>query len=134
MRAADSGSASATFISTPTRRIGPRCCARAASGHAAAPPSSVTSSRRRISTPRLGDGILAAQMSTLIGAKRASKPLPQRTADVAVGSKAVLTASNGTSAPSRSTDILRASRQRCQKPPCLRCRAGLGFFRFPLDA
>jgi hypothetical protein len=86
MRAADSGSASATFISTPTRRIGPRCCARAASGHAAAPPSSVMSSRRRISALCLGDGILAAQMSTLIEAKLASKPLPQCTANVAVGS------------------------------------------------
>jgi hypothetical protein len=77
MRPDDSGSASATFISTPTRRIEPRCRALAASGHTAAPPSSVMSSRRRISAPCLGNGILSGQMSTLIGTELASKPLPQ---------------------------------------------------------
>jgi hypothetical protein len=33
-------------ISTPTRRIGLGCCARAASGHAATPPTSAMNSRR----------------------------------------------------------------------------------------
>jgi hypothetical protein len=32
--------------STPTRRMRSACCARAAIGHAAAPPSSVMNSRR----------------------------------------------------------------------------------------
>ena len=36
------------YVSTPIRRIGPDCCALAASGHAAAPPSSVMNSRRFI--------------------------------------------------------------------------------------
>ena len=40
-------------ISTAIRRIRSRCCARAASGHAAAaPPSSVMNSRRLIQSPR----------------------------------------------------------------------------------
>src|SRR6266545_7620745 len=39
-------------MSTPMRRIRSRCCARAASGHAAAPPSSVMNSRRFIRSPR----------------------------------------------------------------------------------
>ena len=55
MRALICGSASATFISTPRRRMGPRCCARAASGHAAtAPPISVMNSRRFMPVPKLG--------------------------------------------------------------------------------
>ena len=44
-RACTSGS-SAASMSTPMRRIRSGCCARAASGHAAAPPSSVMNSRR----------------------------------------------------------------------------------------
>src|SRR5438128_164983 len=50
----DCGAASvaAPFISTPTRRTGPDCCARAASGHAAAaPPSSVMNLRRLMDSP-----------------------------------------------------------------------------------
>ena len=35
------------------RRIRSACCARAASGHVAAPPRSVMNSRRRISAPKL---------------------------------------------------------------------------------
>jgi hypothetical protein len=35
-------------MSIPMRRIASDCCARAASGHAAAPPSSVMNSRRLI--------------------------------------------------------------------------------------
>src|SRR5262245_44904586 len=47
MRGGASGSSAAWFMSTPMRRIRSRCCARAASGRAAAiPPSSVTKSRR----------------------------------------------------------------------------------------
>src|SRR5215510_10879860 len=46
-RACPSGSSAAKCMSTPTRRIRSGCCARAASGHAAAaPPSSVMKSRR----------------------------------------------------------------------------------------
>ena len=39
-------------MSTPMRRIRSLCCARAASGHAAAPPTSVMNSRRLIVAPR----------------------------------------------------------------------------------
>jgi hypothetical protein len=39
VRAWPSGSRSARFISTPMRRLPSGCCARAATGHAAAPPS-----------------------------------------------------------------------------------------------
>ena len=47
IRACPSGSRAAWDMSTPMRRICSRCCARAASGHAAAaPPSSVMNSRR----------------------------------------------------------------------------------------
>jgi hypothetical protein len=46
-----SGSSSATPINTPTRRIGPPCCARAVTGHAAAPLRSAMNSRRRIRSP-----------------------------------------------------------------------------------
>ena len=46
-----SGSSAARFMSTPMRRIRSGCCARAASGHAAAPPSSVMNSRRLIAAP-----------------------------------------------------------------------------------
>jgi hypothetical protein len=47
MRACDSGSSAARFMSTPIRRIRSGCCARVASGHAAAaPPSSVMNWRR----------------------------------------------------------------------------------------
>ena len=46
MRACDSGSSDVVNISTASRRT--RSCARAASGHAAAPPRSVMNSRRRI--------------------------------------------------------------------------------------
>ena len=47
MRTGDSGSSAATAMSTPMRRMRSPCCARAASGHAAAaPPSSVMNSRR----------------------------------------------------------------------------------------
>src|SRR5262245_29965348 len=45
-RSCASGSLSAMEISTAMRRIAPPCCARAASGHAAAPPRSVMNSRR----------------------------------------------------------------------------------------
>src|SRR6516225_7712790 len=40
-------------MSTPMRRMRPPCCARAASGHAAAPPRSLIVSRRFIRSPRL---------------------------------------------------------------------------------
>ena len=54
MRACPSGSSAAKFMSTPMRRIRSRCCARAASGHAAAaPPSSVMNSRRLMCSLRL---------------------------------------------------------------------------------
>ena len=44
-----SGSSAASVSSIPTRRIRAGCCARAASGHAAAaPPSKVMNSRRRM--------------------------------------------------------------------------------------
>src|SRR5262249_15342326 len=47
MRAGASGSSAARFMSTPMRRIRSACCARAASGHAAAaPPRSAIKSRR----------------------------------------------------------------------------------------
>jgi hypothetical protein len=39
-------------MSTPIRRMRSGCCARAASGHAAAPPSSVMSARRFTQSPR----------------------------------------------------------------------------------
>jgi hypothetical protein len=110
MRAADSGSASATFISTPTRRIGSRCCARAASGHATAPPSSVISSRRRISTPCLGDGILAVQMRTLIGTKPASKPLRSAPPMSQLGQTRRLDRGPATSGLPRTTDFIRPAR------------------------
>src|SRR5262245_12958919 len=48
LRSCVSGSSAAWFISTPMRRIRSPCCARAANGHAAAPPSSVMKSRRFI--------------------------------------------------------------------------------------
>src|SRR5690242_7113034 len=45
------------------------CCARATTGHdAAAPPKSVMNSRRLMPAPSSGDGILAAQNGTLVGA------------------------------------------------------------------
>ena len=47
-RSDDSGSSAATFISAPIRRIRSLCCARAVSGHAAAPPSSAMNERRFI--------------------------------------------------------------------------------------
>jgi hypothetical protein len=58
--------------SSPTLRFLAGCCARAASGHAAAvPPTSVMNSRRRISAPKLGrHSIVSAQTGTLIGADR----------------------------------------------------------------
>ena len=37
--------------STPMRRVRSRCCARAATGHAAAPPSNVMNSRRFTASP-----------------------------------------------------------------------------------
>jgi hypothetical protein len=43
-----SRSLSANPINAPTRRMRSACCARAASGQAAAPPSSVMNSRRFI--------------------------------------------------------------------------------------
>jgi hypothetical protein len=49
-RACPSGSCSARFMSTPIRRIRSGCCARAASGHAAAPLSAATNSRRPMLT------------------------------------------------------------------------------------
>jgi hypothetical protein len=62
-------------------------CARAASGHAtAAPPSSVTKSRRCMSDSKSQDGILAAKWSALIGLKPASRLLSSGTANVSVGS------------------------------------------------
>src|ERR1039457_5929504 len=64
---------SGRFISTPTRRIRSGCCACAANGHAAAPPRSVMNSRRCISVPSSGDGIVSAQTSTLIGAETGVK-------------------------------------------------------------
>ena len=45
-RACPSASSAARFMSTPMRLTFSRDCARAASGHAAAPPSSVMNSRR----------------------------------------------------------------------------------------
>ena len=52
------------------------CCARAASGHVAAPPSNVMNSRRCISSPKLkGDGILTPQTSALIGAETGIKTI-----------------------------------------------------------
>jgi hypothetical protein len=43
-------------------------------------------SRRFIANPQSGDGILAAQTGTLIGAKPASRALPLDAANVADGS------------------------------------------------
>src|ERR1700736_4638672 len=40
-------------VSTPIRGIFVACCARAASGHADAPPRRLMNSRRRISAPKL---------------------------------------------------------------------------------
>jgi hypothetical protein len=52
------------------------CCARVVSGHpAAAPPRSVLTSRRRSLTPSSGDGISAAQTSTLIVAETGIKTI-----------------------------------------------------------
>src|SRR6516225_2582083 len=52
MRACASELSRAYGISTPIRRICPDCCARAASGHAAAePPTSVMKSRRLMERP-----------------------------------------------------------------------------------
>ena len=51
-RAVDSGSAAAGFMSTPMRRIRSACCARAVSGHAAAPLSSVMNARLFTRSPR----------------------------------------------------------------------------------
>jgi hypothetical protein len=52
-RACPSASSEARFMSTPMRRVRSRCCARAASGHAAAAlPSSVMNSRRRMGYPQ----------------------------------------------------------------------------------
>ena len=48
MRGGRVGSISDMAVSTPMRRSRSDCCARAAIGHAAAPPSSVMNSRRRI--------------------------------------------------------------------------------------
>jgi hypothetical protein len=45
------GSFSAPPSSMPIRRIGPLCCARAAIGHSAEPPSSVMSVRRSMCPP-----------------------------------------------------------------------------------
>ena len=42
---------SGAVIKTPRRRIPSGCCARAATGHAAAPPTSVMNSRRFINCP-----------------------------------------------------------------------------------
>src|SRR6516225_2781529 len=46
IRACPSGSSVARLMSTPMRRMRSPCCARAVSGHAAAPPSAVSNSRR----------------------------------------------------------------------------------------
>src|SRR6516162_7750706 len=46
----NTGSFSSPGMSTPMRRTRPPCCARAASGHAAAPPSAAMNSRRPISS------------------------------------------------------------------------------------
>jgi hypothetical protein len=63
------------------RRIRAACCARAASGHAAAAlPTNVMNSRRCMCPPSSGDSIL-----TSIGAEIDFKPLPQRKANVADG-------------------------------------------------
>src|SRR5262249_50126685 len=52
-RACQSGSSAGSVASTPILRTGSRCCARAASGHAAAPPAMVINSRRLMGlTPR----------------------------------------------------------------------------------
>src|SRR5258708_13381831 len=65
------------------RRIRAACCARAASGHAAAAlPTNVMTSRRCMCPPSSGDSIL-----TSIGAEIDFKPLPQRKANVADGVK-----------------------------------------------
>src|SRR5262245_28393121 len=48
-RLCPSGSSAARCMSTPIRRIFCACCARAASGHAAAPPSSAMNARRLMS-------------------------------------------------------------------------------------
>jgi len=75
-RATDSGSSSARTMKTPMRRIRSACCARAASGHAAAPPSSVMKSRRFIAsrssrlphgTHKRQDTIASRVAVTLIG-------------------------------------------------------------------
>jgi hypothetical protein len=46
LRTCACGSSAGKFTSTPMRRIRSPCCARAASGHAAAPPRSVMNTRR----------------------------------------------------------------------------------------
>ena len=70
-------------FNTPIRGSFPFCWAVAASGHAAAaPPTSVMNSRRFITSPKPGDGILAAQTGTSIGAKP-SRALLVDAADVA---------------------------------------------------
>ena len=55
-------------LTIATRFIPDELCARAASGHATAPPSAATNSRRFMSTPRGPEHcIVARRMSPLIG-------------------------------------------------------------------
>src|SRR5450759_2193428 len=76
------------------------CCARAASGHATAPLISVMNSRRLMSDPKLRRRHLSGSNEYFDrGLKPASKPVPQCTANVAVGSFA--------------TDPTRASAEQC---------------------
>ena len=57
------------------RRTRSPCCARAQAAKAAAPPKSVMNSRRLISALKLGDSIVTAQTSTLIGAETGIKTI-----------------------------------------------------------
>src|SRR5450759_925086 len=85
----------------PMRGTFTGCCARTASGHpAAAPPKSVMNSRRLMSDPKLRRRHLSGSNEYFDrGLKPASKPVPQCTANVAVGSFA--------------TDPTRASAEQC---------------------
>src|SRR5262249_43947592 len=75
MRICASGSSAAKAMSTPMRRMRSACCARAASGHAAAAPSSVMNPRRLMSGIRIPPrGLPHAQPTTHGLARPWSRP------------------------------------------------------------
>src|SRR6476660_9061473 len=87
-------------------------------------------------SPSSGDGILAAQTNTLIGAENGSKPLPQCTADVRFGSRAdgvvelircTIAMPSAAVASDRAADPGPcAARDRCRAPVLRRLYAALG--------